>query len=422
VIRKPLVVPDVMLRIHSPNRDQIASRISTAPGVPADLPPALRFVFTCFTNRGGSAYLGDLLGSTGFFGPAYEAFNAGDVLACCQEHGLRSFRQYFEHVVRRDAWNDTYSAKLAPEQIVLLAESGILDQIIGRSDFLFLNRVDKLAQAISRTIAEQNNRWAWDSPIGLPDDKLSYSSERIAQHLRDITLLNLSFEQFFGLNGIVPIAVEHERLVSAPRQELDEIARRLELPGLKMDPGRLRYRRQANEINQAWRSRFLLETPAPPASSFGDISLRHDGPTAQVRPVTAEIVAHVHNVGDVTGACGTWIGVPGRGLWIEGFSIAPRQGIAAEDIEYLGITGVEQPLLWVSGGVFCGTRGLSAPLRGLSVRLRNAAADRYQCTYSARFMDGAAIGPLAAGRLCHSASLAPVETFQILINQVFRLA
>jgi hypothetical protein len=84
--------------------------------------------------------------------------------------------------------------------------------------------------------------------------------------------------------------VEYERLVNAPQQELDQIASRIGLKGLRMDASRLKYRRQANEINQAWRSRFLLETAAPPESSFG--APRDDRP-APSSPVVAEIIRSV---------------------------------------------------------------------------------------------------------------------------------
>ena len=171
MIRKPLVVPDSMLLASNPNRNEIASRISIAPGPPADLGLSTRFVFVCFTNRCGSAYLGDVLSSTGFFGQPFETLNAGNVLDYCREHDLRSFREYFERIVIRDVRNETYIVKTAPEQIFLLSETGILDQVIERSSFLFMNRVDKLAQAISLAIAVQNNRWAWGSPGGLPDDR-----------------------------------------------------------------------------------------------------------------------------------------------------------------------------------------------------------------------------------------------------------
>ena len=163
-----------------------------------------------------------------------------------------------------------------------------------------MNRVDKLGQAISLAIAAQNYRWDWLSSGGLPDDRLAYSAERISQHLCDITVLNLRFEKFFGLNGIVPITVEYERLVTSPQQELDQIASRIGLEGLRMDASRLKYRRQANEINQAWRSRFLLETSAPPESSFGVAPMPQDDRPALSGPVVVEIIrtvtpsAHLH--------------------------------------------------------------------------------------------------------------------------------
>ena len=95
MIRRPLVVPELMLRIHSPNRSEIANEITIAPGSVAGLPSALRFVFLCFTNRCGSAYLGDILRATDFFEQPGESLNSGDVLALCRSEGIRSFADYF---------------------------------------------------------------------------------------------------------------------------------------------------------------------------------------------------------------------------------------------------------------------------------------------------------------------------------------
>jgi LPS sulfotransferase NodH len=423
MLRRPLALPEPMDRIARPNLRQIAARIAVATIEPVALPTELRFVFLCFTNRSGSAHLGDILSTTGHFDPAYESLNAADVLPLCREHGISSFPEYFAHIARRDARNNTYIVKVAPEQIILLIESGVLDQIIERSDFLFLSRADKLAQAISGAIAQQNNRWAWDSPIELPDDNLVYSPEPIAHYLNHLTTLNLCFERFFAFNGIIPIAVGYERLVSNPQEEVDEIARRLGLPSLTVDRSKLRYRRQANEINQAWRARFLHESAMPADDSLWAwtqpdavvaASPQEMAPT--VSAVEADIVAHIHNVGDVTGDCGAWIGRPKSGLWIEGFSITPRQGLALQDIEYQGRQDFGRALPWVSGGGFGGTRGLMVPLRGLCVRLRSEAAGIYQCAYSAMFQDGSTVGPVPAGQLCQSASLSPLEAFKIEIR------
>lgn len=407
----------MMLRIHGPNRAEIATRISTAPDRPMNLPDGLRFVFVCFTNRCGSAHLGDVLMSTGRFGQPFESLNAASVMPYCQQHGVASLRQYFECIVRRDAHDGIYIVKVVPEQIVLLCEAGILDQIIDHASFLLIHRSDRLGQAISLTIAQQNNRWAWDSPGGMPDTALDYAPEQIVQNLRDITLLHASFEQFFGLNGIVPVTVEYARLVAAPQQVLDEVAQSLQLSPLQMQPDRLRYRRQAGAVNRAWRARFLQDPTLPSETLPGDVTNRTRKDLAEEEALKADIVAHVSDIGDVAGGCGDWIGRPGSGRWIEGFSITPRWGIAASDLQYSGISGLSQPLRWMAGGTFCGTRGQSLPLCAISVRLCNTAHERFRCAISARFVDGAGVGPLAAGTLCYVASLAPVETFQFLVSR-----
>src|SRR5579871_4049660 len=64
MIRRPLVVPAPLKRLPSPNRNQISDKIGLGQFEPMSLPPTLRFVFLCFTNRCGSTYLGEILSST----------------------------------------------------------------------------------------------------------------------------------------------------------------------------------------------------------------------------------------------------------------------------------------------------------------------------------------------------------------------
>ncbi len=415
MIRSPLVMPRLMRLIHSPNRDAIAEALSIAPGAQLELPPRVRFVFLSFTNRSGSAYLIDLLASSGITAQALETLNAGAVLPFCREHGMPSLQAYFEHIVGRDARNDIYIVKVASEHLRLLTEAGILGEIRDRAEFLFMHRSDKLGQAISRAIAEQNNRWGWNSPSDFPDDRLEYSAERITQHIYDIGLLNQAVEEFFALNGITPISVEYERLLSQPQHELDEIARRLRLPPATIDPARLTSRQQANAINHGWRTRFLQETEPPPGTTPGPVPAAPP-PSVVVGTIEADIAAHVRNVGNIVGTNGAWLGQPGSGCWIEGFSIMPRQGLTPDDVEYCGIQDFGRMLPWVAAGAYSGTRGMTAPLRGLCVRLSDATAARFHCEYSGRFQDGETVGPMRAGLPCRSSRLAPLEAFQIVLR------
>jgi hypothetical protein len=129
-----------------------------------------------------------------------------------------------------------------------------------------------------------------------------------------------------------------------------------------------------------------------------------------------EVVAHVQRTGDVGAKVGEWVGKPGSGLWIEGFGIAPKNGVPAEDVEYQAVLGRDWLSPWVEGGKFCGSRGMALPLLGIKVRLKGATAKDYDCRYSATFIDGSSIGPVNAGEPCETESLAALEAFQIELH------
>src|ERR1700722_21037720 len=111
--------------------------------------------------------------------------------------------------------------------------------------------------------------------------------------MHDARLQKRRIRQHHDEAGILPIDVEYERLVSTPEPELDQIVRRLRLPALRIDPGKLRVRRQGNEINAAWRSRFLLEAAAPPGSALASIPAQEAASVEAARQGTATPVSAV---------------------------------------------------------------------------------------------------------------------------------
>jgi len=129
-----------------------------------------------------------------------------------------------------------------------------------------------------------------------------------------------------------------------------------------------------------------------------------------------EVMAHVQRMGDVGCKLGEWLGEKGSRQWIEGFGIAPANGIALEDIEYQAVLGRNWLSPWVDGGKFCGSRGMALPLLGIKVRLKGAAAKAFECSYSATFVDGSAVGPVNEGEACQAESLAAMEAVQIVIR------
>lgn len=131
----------------------------------------------------------------------------------------------------------------------------------------------------------------------------------------------------------------------------------------------------------------------------------------------AEAVAHVQRTGDVGAKLGEWIGRRGSRLWIEGFSLAPRDGLKPSDIEYQAVLGRGWMSPWIEGGKFCGSRGMALPLLGLKLRLKGNAAKTLECSYSATFVDGSSVGPVAGGETCEAETLAALEAFQVVIRR-----
>ena len=261
-----------MLRLASPNRDAIRARLPLrAPGA-LSVPAGTRLLFLCFTNRSGSNYLGNVLAASGLTHNAEEYFNADPVIDTCASHRLASFQHYFSHVVRTRSRRGTFLAKVAAEHLALLVQSGILDQLLPVAHFIVIERADKLAQAISLSIAEQTQQWAWYLPSVIAENELRFSERRIAELIDVITEQEQATWRFLGLNGIVPLAIKYEILIQSPQMAVDRITDHLGLPRAVIDLSRIELRKQATAINELWRERFLQADANRPANASTGLS------------------------------------------------------------------------------------------------------------------------------------------------------
>ena len=134
-----------------------------------------------------------------------------------------------------------------------------------------------------------------------------------------------------------------------------------------------------------------------------------------VDAVSKDISAHIQRRGDVTSGIGHWMGVPGSQGWIEGFSIAPKTGVPASDIEYQAVLGKGWLSPWAEGGQYCGSRGMALPILGLRVRLKGESAKTSKVRLTASFIDGTRLGPVEGAEALEAESLAPLEAFLLEI-------
>lgn len=170
------------------------------------------------------------------------------------------------------------------------------------------------------------------------------------------------------------------------------------------EPPRLQVMRLTEDPQGAGRREQLVvnNTPTPAPNP-----VRQGNKVGQV-----EVVAHVHEQGDLGGRLGDWIGEPGSKRWIEGFAIVPP-GISAGSIEYQAVLGRDWLSPWAQGGQFCGSRGMSLPILGLRARLRGEAAETHDVALTATFVDGSSYGPVEGAAGSQSETFAPLEAFRV---------
>jgi hypothetical protein len=136
-------------------------------------------------------------------------------------------------------------------------------------------------------------------------------------------------------------------------------------------------------------------------------------PAANAR---ADFLAHVQGSGDRGAKFGAWVGEPASGNWIEGFAIAPPEGFEPGDISYQAVLGRGWLSPWVEAGQYCGSRGMALPLLGFRIRLQGAAAEAFELTASASFVDGSQSGPVGSDETCEGEKLAPLEAMTITLT------
>jgi LPS sulfotransferase NodH len=215
------------------------------------------YVFLCFTNRCGSNFLSELLASSGQYNRAGEMLNWAGVIDRAKRHKLRTFQDFFARFVSRQRKSGHFFMKVALPHLDLLARSKVLDHVINNSRFILLERLDRLAQAISYLLAfETGSFTSKQIPSKAPED-IEFSRERIDRFLEQIALSYEQFEMFFGENGIVPLRVNYERVVANPESETAWLMRELGLPHSGVVFDKLNFERQSGPMNALWRERYL---------------------------------------------------------------------------------------------------------------------------------------------------------------------
>lgn len=236
----------------------------------------------CSTPRTGSTLLCGLLESTGVAGRPKSYFRQPDEQSWAALWDIvRSTDHVFDYADYARAAlaagrteNEVFAARImwgSMEELVEKlgavypdiagADLHLLKRAFGNTRFVYLQRTDVLAQAVSWCRAEQTNIWQeTDQPESRQSvPKPSFDFEQIHELIQVINEHNAAWHEWFSSLDIQPYLVRYEDLVSDPIGVTCNI---LDLLKLELPPEReilVRHRRLADDINIQWIERYRTE-------------------------------------------------------------------------------------------------------------------------------------------------------------------
>lgn len=229
----------------------------------------------CATPRSGSTLLCGLLESSGVAGHPASYFDRRilDVNAASWQVARPADGRIDEAYVRQTliagrtpngVFGGRVMAVTRPELVddLAAASSGptadldLLTEHLGRLRFVHLRRRDVVAQAVSWAKSEQTHFWHPGEEIAPGAQDPHYDEDLIGQLVTKIEKFETQWTTWFAAQDIRPLEVAYEDLAADPVGVAHAV---LDYLGLELPPDgsiEVRARRQADQINEEWVSRF----------------------------------------------------------------------------------------------------------------------------------------------------------------------
>ncbi len=217
-----------------------------------------RGYMVCAIPRSGSKYLDDLLVSTKVLGSPREFFNT-EARRRHEPGYPAGCRQQTRRILTDGATaNGIYAVKLFPSHLQRVQRKLDLFQTLPNLRLVALTRGDILGQAISFARALQTGKFASDR---VSSRQPVYSLQMISTCLDGIMRDQQVWDDILARNEFPSIRLQYESVVADPQGAVDQVANLMGVPlPVPIALERVRNEVQRDEINEAWRARFLAET------------------------------------------------------------------------------------------------------------------------------------------------------------------
>jgi LPS sulfotransferase NodH/SAM-dependent methyltransferase len=232
--------------------------------------PLRKSYIVASSYRCGSTFLCKELWSTGLLGAPWEYFNprkspsTNSIQDTMMERlKASSIDDYVAKLIAcRTTRNGVFGMKahFHDFETTLKKYPGLLEALAPIT-YIFMDRRNKLAQAVSMARAMQTNSWI--SLAKADTAKLHYDRDLISKCLGKHEMQRLGWQRWFDANDINPFVVFYEELESNPAGVVRSVIEYLDVQD--DDPNNIRLppiEKQSDDINDEWVARFEREVEA----------------------------------------------------------------------------------------------------------------------------------------------------------------
>ncbi|MEM1237707.1 MAG: Stf0 family sulfotransferase [Pseudomonadota bacterium] len=243
----------------------------------------------CTTPRSGSTLLCKMLAASRVAGQPDSHFHRPSLDAWLKSYELtgvdfpseaQALRRVFDSAIARGRGNGTvFALRLQRDSFDFFMSALNKVQPKGTSDtdrlratfgdlrFIHLERLDKVAQAVSLSIAQQSGLWHRNADGTVlegtaPADMQRFDASEIAALRNKAQDQNDAWADWFQTEGITPYHLTYEALAARPHQEVAQLMKALGLPVDALDGVETPTAQLSDHTNRAWITRFRANPPS----------------------------------------------------------------------------------------------------------------------------------------------------------------
>ena len=214
-----------------------------------------------FVNRSGSSLLSQYLEATGKFSAFGEPLSAEMIIERSGAAGFSSFEAYLRGLYAEiHSQGRQVGLKASLDQVLMLLRSHAIPRLFPSARWIFLERLDIVAQAISFCIATQTGTYYSDQEVrgAAP----LYNFRAISRRARLLSRNYADCRLLLSSCAIQPYHLTYERFILQPEEETRKLAAFLGEQAVTIDTAAVRLDKQSDHINEAFRERFVQDMSA----------------------------------------------------------------------------------------------------------------------------------------------------------------